>query len=197
MSKIADLMLMAAGGAGGGGYSGPLGLTASLDGISGQAAGWRTRNVDISLYSGATVRPVFRYISGSSFTGDIQLDNIQIGGNTYSFETSADGFDTDTNNPLTYGSVSWASVGTRTANYGRWIRDSGGTGSNGTGESTAGSGTYYVYAETSSTGSPSVRFWLRGPSIVLPSDPTMSYMEARLGATIGSLDVYLFVTAAP
>ena len=187
--------LRGAGGAGGGGYNGPLGLTASLDSISGQAAGWRTRDVDISLYSGATVRPVFRYISGSDFTGDIQLDNIQIGGNTYDFESSADGFQTDTNNAFTYGAVTWASLGIATTAYGRWIRDANGTPSSGTGEATAGSGTWYVYAETSSTGAPSVRFWLRGPEIVLPSDPTMSYMEARLGATIGSLDVYLYVTA--
>lgn len=187
--------LKGAGGAGGGGYNGPLGLTASLDSISGQAAGWRTRDVDISLYSGATVRPVFRYVSGSSFTGDIQLDNIQIGGNTYSFESGSDGFETDTNDALTYGAVAWGAVSTNTAAYGRWIRDSGGTPSSGTGEATAGSGSVYIYAETSSTGAPSVRFWLRGPEIVLPSDPTMSYMEARLGATIGSLDVYLYVTA--
>lgn len=183
-------------GAGGAGYSAPLGLTASLDSISGELAGWRTRNVDISLYSGATVRPVFLYVSGSSFTGDIQLDNIQIGGNAYDFESSSDGFETDTNNALTYGAVTWASLVTSTAAYGQWARDSGGTTSSGTGQTTAGSGTWYVYAETSSSGTPSVRFWLRGPSIVLPSDPTMSYMEARVGATIGSLDVYLDVTAS-
>ena len=82
--------IIGAGGAGGAG--GSLGLTASLDSISGELAGWRRRDVDISEFLGATVRPVFHYVSGSSFTGDIQLDNIQIDGNTYDFETSVENF---------------------------------------------------------------------------------------------------------
>lgn len=190
------IRLKGAGGAGGG-YGGPLGLTPSLDFIAGQAAGWRTRDVDISLYSGATVRPVFRYVSGSSFTGDIQLDNIQIDGNTYNFETSTESFQRNMFNTANYINVTWEALTTGTAT-GDWNRDSGGTGSSGTGETTAGSGVWYVYAETSTSGSgfPSINFWLRGPEVTLGSNPDMSYMEARLGATIGTLNVYLDVTAS-
>ena len=65
-----------------------VGLSASLDTISGQSSSWSQRNVDITSYAGATVRPVFYYVSGSNFTGDIQLDQIAIDSTTYSFESN-------------------------------------------------------------------------------------------------------------
>lgn len=61
----------------------------------------------------------------------------------------------------------------------------------------AASGSYYVYAEASSSGYPSVNFWLRSPEILLGGNPVLSYSEARSGATIGSLDVYLDVIVIP
>lgn len=102
------------------------GLTDSLDSISGQSASWSNRNVDISEYAGATVRLVFRYISGSSYTGDIQLDNINLDGNAYSFENTGESFQTSTSNISSYGSVSWSSLSTGTT-AARWNVDSGGT----------------------------------------------------------------------
>ena len=196
MSSVAKKIIQAAAGASRG-YSGPLGLTSSLDSISGELSGWRTRsNIDISEYLGATVRPVFHYYSGSSFRGDIQIDNIQIGGYTYSFESSLQSFQCDnSSNSANYTSVSWVSLATGTL-LGRWNRDSGGTPSSNTGMTSAANGTYYVYAETSGSGSPGKNFWLRGPEIVLPSDiPVMSYAEARLGVNMGTLNVYLDITA--
>lgn len=169
-----------------------IGLSDSLDTVSGQNDAWTQRTVDISAYAGATVRLVFGYLSGSSFTGDIQLDGISIDGNTYTFETSNESFETSTSSTSTYDGVTWGAVQTGGLN-GQWGRDSGGTPSTGTGRTDAADGTFYVFAETSGVGNPSYYFWLRSPEITLGSSPTLTYYEARLGATIGTLNVYLDV----
>ena len=190
----------AGGGAGGGGGSSPsysLGLTGSLDSISGSNNAWLQRSVAISAYAGATVRPVFKYVSGSNFTGDLQLDQIVIDGNTYSFESGTETFERSASSVTDYNGVTWENLTTATNGNGKFLRDSGGTGSGNTGRTDAANGSWYVYAETSGTnvGFPSANFWLRGPQITFGSSPTFSYYEARYGATIGSLNVYLDVIA--
>ena len=176
------------------GSSYALGFSKSLDTISGQLDGWRQRTVDISSYAGATVRLVFHYVSGSSFTGDIQLDAINIDGNSYSFESGTESFQTSQSGEANYASVSWQALATGEVG-GRWNRDSGGTSSSGTARADAANGSFYVFAETSSPGYPSYNFWLRSPQVTLGSNPTLSYYETRLGATIGTLSVYLDVIA--
>lgn len=169
-----------------------LGFSSALDTISGQLDGWRQRTVDISAYAGATVRVAFHYVSGSSFTGDIQLDAINIDGTSYSFESGTESFQTSANGESTYGSVSWTDLSTGETS-GSWNRDSGGTGSSGTARTDAANGSFYVFAETSSPGYPNYNFWLRSPQVTLGSNPTISYYETRLGDTIGTLSVYLDV----
>ena len=78
------------GGSGGGGGGVSAGLSGSLDSISGSNASWTTRTVDISAYAGEDVKLVFIYTSGpsgTSYQGDLQLDDIRLDGTTYSFET--------------------------------------------------------------------------------------------------------------
>ena len=85
------------GGGGGGGIS--EGLSSSLDSVTGQNASWSTRNVDISAYAGEDVKLVFIYTNGSSGTsyqGDLQLDDIRLDGTTYSFEASTESWQTST-----------------------------------------------------------------------------------------------------
>lgn len=173
---------------------GVIGFSQSLDTISGQLDGWRQRTVNISSYAGATVRLVFHYVSGSNFTGDIQIDAIDLDENFYSFEISNHSFETSINGESSYNSVSWNSLGTGEVN-GRWNRDSGGTGSSGTARTDAAEGNFYVFAETTGSGSgfPSRNFWLRSPQIVLGNNPTLTYFETRLGETIGTLNVHLDV----
>lgn len=182
---------------GGGSPSYSLGLTSSLDSVSGQNNAWLQRTVDIAAYADATVRPVFKYVSGSSFTGDLQLDQIVIDGNTYSFESGTESFERSASSVTDYNSVTWENLTTATSGNGKFLRDSGGTGSGNTGRTDAANGSWYVYAETSgnNVGFPSKTYWLRAPQITLGSSPTFSYYEARYGATIGSLDVYLDVIA--
>ena len=183
-------------GAGGGGGETPsytLGLSSSLDTVSGQLDGWRQRTVDISAYAGATVRLVFNYTNGNSFTGDIQLDLINIDGNSYSFENVGHSFQTSASGESTYAGVSWQNLATGTTNA-RWNVDSGGTGSSGTARTDAADGSYYVYAETSAPANVlGYNFWLRSPQITLGGSPTLTYYETRLGASIGTLNVYLDV----
>lgn len=190
-----------AGSGGGGGGETPsysTGFSAVLDTVSGSSGQWLQRTVDISGYAGATVRPVFHYVSGSSFTGDIQLDQISINGTTYGFESSVHNFE---RNQIadwpSYNQVAWEALATATSGNGRWLRDSGGTASGNTGLTTAASGSFYVYAETSgnTSGFPDKNFWLRGPQVTLGASPTFTYYEARSGATIGTLNVHLDVIA--
>ena len=179
------------------GASYDLGLTPILDTVSGQNNAWSQRTVDVSGYAGATVRPVFRYLNGSSFRGDIQLDQIVIGGTTSSFESSADSYQRSNtgSNTATYSSVPWEAVSTAGSN-GEWKRDSGGTPSGNTGRTDAAAGSFYLFAETSGGGGVgnNAYFWLRGPAVTLDSsNPVFTYYEARYGASIGTLDVYLDV----
>jgi hypothetical protein len=186
-----------AGSGGGGSPSYNTGFSPSLDTVSGQLDGWRQRTVDISAYAGATVRLVFNYTNGpgDTFTGDIQLDLINLDGNSYSFENVGHSFETSGSGETTYAGVSWTALTTGTT-AAKWNVDTGGTPSGNTGRIDAADGSYYVYAETSSPATVTgYNFWLRSPQITLGSSPTLSYYETRLGASIGTLNVHLDVIA--
>ena len=180
------------------GFSGTLGLTSSLYSVSGQVASFSSGSANISAYAGATVRPVFRHIvgtAGTAYQADLQLDDITIGGNNYSFESNATGWQTNlADTGVAYTSVSWSDIPLLPASTaGRWNRYGGNTPSSGTGNLTAADGQYFLYTETSSPVVETDVFWLRGPEIVLPANPTFTFYEGRQGAAIGSFDVYLDV----
>lgn len=176
-----------------------LGLTSSLFNVSGENASWVQRTVDLSAYVGCTVRLVFSHqtaSSGTSFQADLQLDEINVNGSTYTFETAGDltGWQTSTNSQSLYTSVSWSSVTTGTSGQ-RWLRDSGGTGSQGTGLTAGGDNTsFYLYTETSGS-SLGDYYWLRSPEITLTSG-TLTFYEARYGSTIGDFDVFVDITTS-
>jgi len=78
-----------------------LGLSPVLDTRTGQYSSSAYEQVNLSSaftpYVGSTGRLVFQYTSGSSFTGDIQIDDINIGSsNNYSFEATGQSFETTT-----------------------------------------------------------------------------------------------------
>jgi len=154
-----------------------------------------------NIYRGATVRPVFYYENTSGgFRADLQLDLISLDGNTYSFESDATGWQTTTSSTdiSNYDTASWSSVGSGSTG-GRWYRDLGGTPSTGTGRSDAASGSYYLYAETSSSASTvGFDFLLRGPQVTLGDDPDFTFYEARYSSdsTMGTLKVYLEVVTS-
>lgn len=172
------------------GGSAPAGLSDALLTLSGESASWKQHNIDVSAYNGSTGRIVVKYVSGSSFTGDIQLDSISVGSNSFNFDASNDSWQQSSVADTTvYESVTWGSIGTGTS-AGMFNRDSGGTPSSGTGLTTAASGIYYIYAETSSSGYPNSTFWARSPSISINGN-TLTIYVARSGATIGTLTVHL------
>jgi hypothetical protein len=172
----------------------PLGLTSSLFNTSGnQGTSWLSTNLNVTTFNGATARLVVHYISGTSYTGDFQIGDVS-GGMTFSFEADNNGWETTTLNSstITYSTAVFSSVPNGTT-WNRWNRDSGGTGSGGTGISGSGAaGTWYLYAETSSTGSPSKDYWARSPATVISSN-TITFVYAAYGSTIGTTDVYLDV----
>ena len=200
--------------------TGETGISPQLDSLTGgtpYSTGYQERVVsdltDLSQFANSTIRPVFHYVSGNSFTGDIQLDEIYVGdgvtGNlaNFTFEfinigtneaINSEGWQTSTANVDTYSSVSFTDVLNTSTNYTRrWNLDSGGTPSFNTGfpfDATAG-GAFYLYAETSGIGHRYQNFWLRGPFITLGSQPTFKYKVGRYGSTIGTLRVYFDVTS--
>lgn len=166
---------------GGGGGGTALGLSESLFTVSGENDAWTERNIDLGAYAGTEGHIVFRYTSGDSFRGDLQLDLI----NGNSFENTSNSFQTSSSGETNYESVSWGTLSVGTTN-GRWNVDQGGTPSGSTARTDAPGGSYYVYAET--TSSFNYNFWLRSPELVAPS--SLTFYEARYGANIGTLDVY-------
>lgn len=172
------------------------GLSDSLDSISGTSDAWLTRTVDVSDYAGSEVRLVFGYTNGSqgtSYQGDIQLDDIRLDGTTYSFENTGHSWQTTTSDTqiANYSTASFSTLSTGTTTN-RWNVDSGGTPSGSTGRTDADAGSYYVYAETSSSAA-GRGYVLRSPAVTLGSSPTLSYAVARKGNNIGALNVYLDV----
>jgi len=173
-----------------------LGLTPSLLTVSGTNDAWTQQTVDVSAYAGATVRLVFKATNGGGFAADIQIDQIDLDGNVYSFENQTHGFETSSTDTGTYANVTWANLAVESGNTGAWQVDQGGTPSNNTGRTDAASGTYYVYTEASAPADQQgYNFWLRSPQVVLGAAPTLTFFEARNGGDIGSLDVYLEVIA--
>ena len=177
-------------------YSGPTGLTSSLLQVSGETGIWTEQTgVTISDYAGATARLVFKSVSGSDYSGDFQLDDINFDSNSYTFESDNESWQrSDTSDVGSYESVTWESIsngvgGTTYAGF--WVRYSGNTPSGGTGDIGAHGGSWHIYYEASSGGAPSITAWVRSPEIVLSATPTLSFWEGRDGTTMGTLDVYL------
>jgi hypothetical protein len=176
-----------------------LGFTPSLLNVSGQLDAWTQQTVDISGYAGATVQLVFHYVNtGGAYTSDMQLDQIDLDGNIYSFENTTHNFETSVtgDNQSVYANVTWEPVAIQQDSRSQWQVDSGGTPSGGTGRTDAAAGTWYIYTEMSGEGA-TVNFntWLRSPQVTLSSNPTLTFFEARLGASIGSLNIHLDVIA--
>lgn len=187
-----------------------LGLSPVLDTRSGQYSTSAYEQVNLSSafapYVGSTGRLVFQYTSGSSFTGDIQIDDINIGSsNNYSFEATGQGFETTINGSTDatytdtfYQGLSFTSVLTSGIASGRWNRDLGGTSSGSTGLAFADAGSYYLYVEVTGTslGYPNKVTWLRSPEVTLDT-ATLNYALGRYGATIGTIRVFWEVTVLP
>lgn len=168
----------------------------------GQNASYTTRTVDLSRFAGMDVYIVFHHDlpnpdnSTFVYTGDLQIDNVQFDGNTYSFENSGQGWQTTTSGRSPFAmptGTQWASLAVGTTAE-RWNVATGNTGSANTGNLGATAGSYYVYTETSTPVVTGDGFWLRSPLVTLSGSPgNLTFDEGRQGANIGTLRTFVHV----
>ena len=161
--------------------------------ITGENAAYQ--QIFIPAVSGSgTRRLVFKYTNGTTGTntydGDIQIDLIDIDGTTYDFENADEGFQVSEAGETTYGGVSWQPLAVG-ATAKRFNVHTGNTASSNTGDLGAASGSYFVYAETSSPVVFGDVFWLRSPAITFDGSTPISFYVGRQGSNIGTLEVYI------
>ena len=196
MSKIADLMLMAAGGGGSPAatldltfyesrYGATMGTVAvyvvdtsgniigdavyTASGDDGLTGGWAQRTATAVDVSG-TFRIAWHYVSGSNFTGDYAIDTVSLQGNSYNFDSTNDGFICSLGDYSSSTTAFANSSSVATDNdRGRWSRHDGVTATPDTGPTAAQSGSFYLYCETSglNQGYPNINFWLFSPEITV------------------------------
>ena len=137
---------------------------------------------------GETGRIVFKYVSGTSFTGDMQIVQVTTNGSNSNVGVSYTSWQRNTTDFVTDypASNGWSTVGTSLI-YGNWSIRSGGTSSSGTG--VVPSSTYggvSLLFETTNPGFPTKTGFLRGPNTTFTSNSvTVSFYA--YGATMGSL----------
>ena len=168
-------------------------------GSGNQGNSWITKTYDASPFVTNSCQVIIHYTSGTSFTGDAQIAEVNLGSTTWDFEVGSQGWVTTTvnsgtltkDNYLTSGSVNPIINGT-TSN--RWNRDANGTGSSNTGVSTSvgQNGSWYIYAETSSNGYQNKDFICASP-IITVDNATFNIIFGFYGATIGPTDIYIRV----
>jgi hypothetical protein len=189
-------------------YDHGLGLSSALATKSGQynCSSYESIEVDLTNYIGNTVKIVIHYVSGSDYTGDVQVDDITLwndsknaGQPSYGFSNSANNFQTSTTDTASYSNVTWSYVADGTTQL-RWNRDSGGTPSSNTGLAFDAGGNpsspFYLYAEASNSGYPSKNFWLRSPNVSVTSTyHNLEVYLARCGSTIGTVKIHVDVVS--
>jgi hypothetical protein len=131
---------------------------------------WFTDTGSFTVPSGGCHLCIRHLKSSSSYRGDYAVANFTIDGVNYSITSDSAGFSTSTGVNTPFSTTAWDSkitVPTSTSGVlGRWLRDSGGTGSSNTGPTAAPTGTYYFYTEASSPNSTvNISYWLFSPLI--------------------------------
>ena len=166
----------------------------------GSSSSWSNQITTLSsAYIGHDVRFVWKYTSGSSFTGDFQLGgNVTLGTTIFDLDTySGTPWQTSRVDTADFDNVSFFNIATGTTAL-RWNRRvNSAPPSSGTGLTPppyfGGDNTYY-YAETSSGGSPSKRFWLRSPQVSITSgNQAADWWRGNFGATMGNYRLYVEV----
>jgi hypothetical protein len=178
------------------------GLTPVLDtvNLTSNSTTWQTYELDLSNYIGWNVKVVIRYISGTNYTGDFQIgDGMLAGDTTWSFNSGTNSFQTSRADTSTYSNITWYDLANGTTAL-RWNRRNGSTPSGNTGvpsNSNNDSGTYinyFYYAETSSPGYSNKNFWLRSPSVAIDSSNSdLAFYYGAYGSTVNQFQVYLDV----
>jgi len=180
---------------------GTLALEASTDGTwntvwsrSGdQGNSWASASVDLSTYLGETVKLRFKGTTGSSYRGDMTVDNISLttttggggGGGLTCGATETPGYSEGFESSF----GAWAQAGGDDFD---WTRRSGGTPSSNTGPSAAYAGSFYMYIESSSPNYSNKTAIMESPCLDLSgaSSATFSFRYHMYGAAaMGGLDL--------
>lgn len=182
-----------------------------LDTITGTTSSnvWTNYSYDSTdgLRANSTGRLLIHHVAPTTYTSDQQVDDVNIDGTLYNFESNATGWqyvirDTflsalsdDAARISAYDAYTFSNVITQASGNGYWLRDRGGTASTGTGSTvdhTLGTTSgYYLYFESSGTsGSWPNGAILRSPEITLDSSPTISWESSRYGASMGQTEVW-------
>ncbi len=182
-----------------------------------QGTAWNSANVNLASYTGGSMQLRFVGTSGSSWSGDMAVDNITLNATSGSGPTCTDGIQNGDETgvdcggsscaPCNPGGVTGCTNGISTFPYGEgfeaglggwtqgsgddfdWIRQSGGTPSNGTGPSGAVEGSFYVYVETSNPNNPSKTTILNSPCFDLSgaSAANFTFRYQMTGTAVGNL----------
>ena len=154
-----------------------------------QGNSWNIADVDVSNYTGDTVK--FRYVgtSGNSWQGDMAVDNITISTGVTNPSTCAGGV---SDFPYVEGFENGTGLWTQgEGDDFDWTRRSGGTPSTQTGPSGAAEGSFYMYVEASNPNNPSKTTIFNSPCIDLSnqSSALFSFQYHMYGTTIGTLSL--------
>ncbi len=183
-----------------GGNVGSLVLEATTDGSSwtsvwsqsaDQGSAWNSATVNLNAYSGSTVRLRFVATSGSSWQGDICVDQINLEG-TFNLSCAATISTYPYSESFESGLGLWSQASGDDAD---WTNRTGGTPSSATGPSGAADGSYYMYFETSSPNYPSKTAILQSACFDLSgtTSPQMTFKYHMLGANMGSVNLEVTV----
>lgn len=175
---------------------GTLSVEASVDGVNwyqqfsksgNQGNQWNLGVVDLSGFSNATVKLRFKVTTGSTFRGDIALDDFQI----FPIQNC---LATISNFP--YSESFESGLGNCRNDYlddFDWTRLSGSTPSSVTGPSTASDGNYYMYTEASHPNNPNKLALFNTPCFDLRDYPSaeFSFDYHMFGSGMGDLELQL------
>lgn len=139
---------------------------------------------------GETGRIVFKYISGTNFTGDMQIVQVTTNGSSSNVGVDYTSWERNTTSNVTSypDSNGWSTIGTSLI-YGNWSMISGGTETDETGvapSSTYGGVSLLFEASTNGVGFPNKTGFLRGPNTTFTSNSVTVHFYAY-GATMGNL----------
>jgi photosystem II stability/assembly factor-like uncharacterized protein len=152
-----------------------------------QGSAWNTGTVNLASYAGSDFKLRFNATSGSSWQGDICIDDLQ-------FSAPSGPSCTSTVNSFPYSESFEPGFGVwsqSTADDIDWTRKTGTTTSSGTGPSGASDGSYYMYLETSSPNYPTKTAYLESACFDLgaTSNPELTFDYHMLGSAVGSLNL--------
>lgn len=151
---------------------------------------WHETELSLQSYAGQDIMLRFRGTTGTSFTSDMAIDYIRI--NTSGSSCTAGITTFPYTESFESGLGNWNNAA---ADHIDWTRDSGGTPSSGTGPTTGSDGSFYLFTEssTSGTGYPNKRAVLISNCIDLNglSNPLLEFDYHMYGATMGSLELLI------